>query len=62
MFINFGDAENLVKQVRLYDALGKEIYSDDADRSREIPTGQWQSGIYFCEVTTISGQRKVIKL
>jgi hypothetical protein len=62
LLINFGDAENLVKQVRIYDILGKEIYADAADRSHRIPTAQWQSGIYLCEITTTTGQRKVIKI
>ena len=62
LLINFSDAENLVKQVRIYDILGKEIYADTAERSHSIPTAQWQSGIYLCEITTTSGQRKVIKI
>lgn len=59
--IVFGDAENVVQQVRIYDLLGQGIYADSPDRSRDIPTQGWNKGIYLCEITTFSGERRTFK-
>ena len=60
--VNFGDAENLVQQVRIYDILGQGIYTGTPDRSKNIPTAGWNKGIYLCEITTFSGEKRTIKL
>jgi hypothetical protein len=60
--LNFGEAQNLIKQVRLLDVLGKEIFANTADNARHIFTADWQHGLYFCEITTHQGERRVIKL
>ena len=59
--VNFGDAENLVQQVRIYDILGQGIYGGSPDRSKNIPTAGWNKGIYLCEITTLSGEKRTIK-
>ena len=59
--VNFGDAENLVQQVRIYDILGQGIYTGAPDRSKNIPTTGWNKGIYLCEITTLSGEKRTIK-
>jgi hypothetical protein len=59
--INFGDADNLVQQVRIYDILGRGMYTGTADRSKDINTAGWNSGIYLCEITTYSGEKRTIK-
>lgn len=59
--IVFGDAENVVQQVRIYDIIGQGIYSGSPDRSKNIPTAGWNTGIYLCEVITYSGERKTFK-
>ena len=59
--VNFGDAENLVQQVRIYDILGQGIYAGSPDRSKNIPTAGWNKAIYLCEITTFSGEKRTIK-
>ena len=60
--INFGDAENLVQQVRIYDVEGRMMYSGSAQASQSIPANGWQRGVYFCELTTYAGERKTFKV
>ena len=45
--VNFGDAQNLVQQVRIYDILGQGIYAGSPDQSRNIPTAGWNTGNAF---------------
>lgn len=59
--INFGDAENLVQQVRICDIMGQGIYAGSPDRSKNIPTAGWNTGIYLCEITTFTGEKRTIK-
>ena len=59
--VNFGDAENLVQQVRIVDMLGQSMYTGSAERSRNIPTAGWITGIYLCEITTYTGEKRTIK-
>lgn len=59
--VNFGDAENLVQQVRIVDVLGQGLYSGPADKSKNIPTTGWITGVYLCEITTYSGEKRTIK-
>ena len=59
--ISFGDAENRVQQVRIYDIIGKDIYSGTPDRSKNIPTEGWNKGIYLCEISTFSGEGRIFK-
>jgi hypothetical protein len=59
--INFGDAENLVQQVRIFDVLGKSIYAGPPDQSKNIPTAGWNTGIYLCEILTFTGEKRTIK-
>jgi hypothetical protein len=59
--INFGDAENLVQQVSIYDILGQGMYAGSADKSKNIPTTGWTTGVYLCEITTYSGEKRTIK-
>jgi hypothetical protein len=59
--INFGDAENIVQQVRIYNIIGQGVYSGSADRSKDIPTAGWVSGVYLCEITTLSGDKRTFK-
>ncbi len=59
--INFGDAENIVQQVRIYNILGQGVYAQAPDRSKNIYTSGWSSGIYLCEVTTYNGDKRTFK-
>jgi hypothetical protein len=59
--IVFGDAENIVQQVRIYDVLGQGVYVGSPDQSRNIPTAGWNAGIYLCEVSTATGDRRTFK-
>jgi hypothetical protein len=59
--IVFGDAENLVQQVRIYDIIGQSVYSGTPDRSKNIPTEGWNKGIYLCEISTFGGERRTFK-
>ena len=61
LHVQFGEAENLVKQVRIYNILGQGIYADSPDRSHNIPTAGWVPGIYLLEITTHSGDKRTIK-
>ena len=61
LHVQFGEAENLVKQVRISNILGQCIYADSPDRSHTIPTAGWVPGIYLLEITTHSGERRTIK-
>lgn len=59
--IAFGDAENLVQQVRIYDLVGQSIYSGAPDRSSNISTEGWSKSIYLCEISTFSEERRTFK-
>ena len=59
--IRFGDYENLIKQVSLYDVTGRMVFSGTSQNSKNIPTSGWTTGIYFCELTTYHGERRTIK-
>jgi hypothetical protein len=59
--VQFGDDQNIVQQVSLYDLNGQRIFSGSADQSKSIPTGGWSSGIYFCEIKTYKGETRTIK-
>jgi len=59
--VNFGDAENLIQQVSIYDILGQGMYAGSAERSKNIPTSGWTTGVYLCEITTYSGEKRTIK-
>ena len=59
--IHFGDAENLVQQVRIINILGQDMYSGSPENSKNIPTAGWSMGIYLCEITTMSGDKRTFK-
>ena len=59
--INFGDAQNLVQQVRIYDVIGQSIYTGSPEKSEDIPTAGWNAGIYLCEISTFTGEKRIIK-
>ena len=59
--VNFGDAENIVQQVRIFDILGQEMYMNSPDRSKNINTAGWPSGIYLCEISTFNGEKRTFK-
>ena len=59
--IHFGDAENLVKQVRIFNVLGQSMYGGTPDKSKNIPTAGWSMGIYLCEITTWNGDKRTFK-
>jgi hypothetical protein len=59
--IQFGDAQNIVQQVSLYNIEGQRIFTGSTDQSRNIPTAGWSSGIYFCEIKTYKGETRTIK-
>jgi hypothetical protein len=59
--VEFGDNQDLVKQVSFYDVSGRQIVSGSADQSHIILTGGWSTGIYFCEITTYKGERRTIR-
>jgi hypothetical protein len=57
----FRDYEKLIKQVSLYDITGRMVFSGTSYDSKNIPTSDWTTGIYFCELTTYQGERRTIK-
>lgn len=59
--IHLGDAENQVKQVRIYNIIGQSVYADSPEHSEKVNTSGWISGIYLCEVTTYSGEKRTLK-
>ena len=59
--IHLGDAENQVKQVRIYNIIGQSVYTDSPEHSERINTSGWISGVYLCEVTTYSGEKRTLK-
>ena len=59
--VNFGDYQNLIQQVRLYNVDGQLLYNDAPEPSQRISTSGWSSGVYFCEITTYQGERRTIK-
>lgn len=59
--IRFGDAENSIQQVRIYNILGQGIYSGSAPDSKYISTPGWAAGIYFCQITTFNNETRTIK-
>lgn len=59
--IRFGDAQNIVQQVSLYDIGGRLIYEGSTEESQNIPTANWSPGIYFCEIKTYKGETRTIK-
>ena len=62
LHLAFGDAQNLVQRVRIYDILGKTVYNDNPDNAKNIPTNGWQQGIYICEITSTNGERKTLRV
>jgi hypothetical protein len=61
LHVNFGDAENIVQQVRIYNTMGQSMYAGSPDWSANIATSGWSVGIYFCEITTESGEKRTFK-
>jgi hypothetical protein len=59
--IVFGDAQNIVQQVRIVNVLGQSIYTGAPDRSKNILTAGWNQGIYLCEVSTYQGEKRTFK-
>ena len=59
--IHFGDAENLIQQVRIFNMLGQSMYAGSPEKSKNIPTAGWSMGIYLCEITTQSGDKRTFK-
>jgi hypothetical protein len=60
--INMGERETTVKQVRIFDILGKSVYTNRAPDSRQIEVGDWNKGIYICDFLYDSGEHKTIKI
>lgn len=60
--INMGERENTVKQVRIFDILGKTVYTNRAPDSRHIDVGEWNKGIYICDFLYDTGEHKTIKI
>ncbi|MCW3126948.1 MAG: hypothetical protein JWO03_2606 [Bacteroidetes bacterium] len=59
--IYFGDFQNIVQQVSLYDLNGQRLFSGSTNDSQSIPVMGWSEGVYFCEITTYRGERRTIK-
>ncbi len=59
--VQFGDAQNIVKQVSFYDLSGRLMYSGSEEQAHHIATSGWSAGIYLCEIATWQGQRCTIK-
>lgn len=62
LHIYFGEAEAHIKEVSIYDLTGRQLYINTAEVPLNIPTSGWQKGIYFCELATYSGQKRIFKI
>lgn len=59
--VQFAQAQDIVKQVSIYDLGGRQLYTGTEDQSHHIPVAGWTAGIYLCEVQTYQGERRTIK-
>ncbi len=50
-----------LKQVRIFDILGKQIFESNDNFQKNIPFDNYNAGLYFFEFVTTNNQRKVIK-
>jgi hypothetical protein len=62
LHISFGEAQNLIQQVRIYDVDGQLMYDNTPAMSQSIYAAGWQKGIYLCEISTQAGERRVFKV
>ena len=61
-FISFNIPDGLIiKQVRIYDAEGREIYQSSFIKNY-ISINEWPAGIYLIEVEKADGNKQTLKL
>ena len=56
-----GDVGANIKQVRIYDVSGKEVYRNSSIQ-KFISTENWRSGLYFIRIENADGKIQIIKM